>query len=305
MTPLTSICIPTFNYGAFLRDALSSACAQTYSNIEVVVADNCSTDDTPRLVAEFANRDSRIRYHRNERNIGMQGNFNRCLQLAAGKYVKFLCADDVLAPACVERMVETLESRDDVALVACGRELADNGMHRTGNAAYSAGPVTAPGTDVIRRCFFHGNLIGEPTAVMFRKSDCRRGFNEAYSQVFDLEMWFHLLEGGLFAFIPEPLCTLRQHESQGTRGNLGSARITEDRRRLFRDFSARPYIRAGLRQKFLWDFRMAWLLCRDAGAAAGSIAADVSDAVYFPRLLHPLFRVARRIGAFRAATGQR
>lgn len=304
-TPLVSICIPTFNYAMFLGDALTSARAQTCADIEIIVSDNCSTDDTPRLMAEWARRDPRIRYHRNERNIGMQGNFNRCLQLAVGKHIKFLCADDVLEPACVQRMVEVLESRSDVALVACRREITDGGLRRLGYLAYPGNSRFVPGTDVIRRCFFRGNLIGEPTAVMFRKSQGGRGFNDAYSQVFDLEMWFHLLEHGSFAYIPEPLCKFRRHQAQGTRGNLGSARILADRQRLFREFAPRPYLRGDLAQKLLWDLRMAWLLCRDTGAADVSSAADVSRAVYFPRLLRPLFWAARRIGALGTARAPR
>ena len=302
--PLVSICIPTFNYARFLGDAISSAQAQSYAITEIIVVDNCSTDETPEVVGTFARRDSRIRYHRNEQNIGMQGNFNRCLRLAAGRYIKFLCADDWLDPACVERMMEMLESRGNVTLVACRRELADSNMRRLGHLAYSARPHVERGVETIRRCFFRGNLIGEPTAVMFRTSQAKRGFSSAYDQIFDLEMWFHLLERGSFAFIPEPLCWLRQHQAQGTRGNLGSTKIIGDRRRIFKEFATKPYIRAGLPEKLLWDLRMAWLLCRDT-SAENSLVADVSEAVFFPTLLRVIFKVARKIGALRAAHNSR
>lgn len=300
-SPLVSICIPTFNYARFLGDAISSARAQSYSNIEIVVIDNCSTDETPEIVEAFARQDPRIRYHRNESNIGMQGNFNCCLRAAAGKYVKFLCADDWLEPDCVERMVEMLEARSDVVLVACSRELADGNMRRQGHLAYAAKSQVREGAEVIRRCFFRGNLIGEPTAVMFRTFQAERGFSDAYKQIFDLEMWFYLLERGSFAFIPDPLCRLRQHEAQGTRGNLGSAKIIADRLRLFKEFAAKPYIRPSLLEKMLWDFRMAWLLCRDTRVSENSNGTDVSGAVFFPKILDPIFWAARKIGTARPA----
>jgi hypothetical protein len=185
--------------------------------------------------------------------------------------------------------------------VACARKLVDSELRRLGRSAYSGRPVAVSGPDAIRRCFFHGNRIGEPTAVLFRKSQSGRGFNEDYSQVFDLEMWFRLLEQGSFAFIPDELCRIRQHGAQGTQGNFGAGKITADRQRLFREFAPKPYIRAGWSERLLWDLRMAWLLCRDSGARGDVIAAGVAEAVFFPKLLYPLFWAALRIGALRAA----
>ena len=92
-SPLVSICIPSYNYARYLPECLNSAIAQTYPNFEVVVVDNCSDDGTPELVAEYCRRYNRIVFHRNSENIGMTANFNRAMELARGKYIKFLCAD--------------------------------------------------------------------------------------------------------------------------------------------------------------------------------------------------------------------
>jgi glycosyltransferase involved in cell wall biosynthesis len=295
---LVSICIPTYNYAEFVGEAIASACSQSYENLEILVSDNCSTDETPSIVEKLAAHDRRIRYHRNEHNLGMQGNFNRCLELAQGEYIKLLCADDLLMPQCVERMVEAATRDDNVALVACSREIVDDRQNRLGVSSYSAQAQTLPGSEVISRCFFRGNLIGEPSAVLFRKSVASQGFSDVYKQVIDMEMWFRLLETGSFAFIPEALCRMRQHRGRATFAHIETGIIAEDRMRLFRDFSGKPYIRGGLRQKLLWDLRMAWLLGRERATAKEYRRSGARESVYFPNLLAPLVLIARVAAVF-------
>ena len=86
---------------------------------------------------------------------------------------------------------------------------------------------------MLAECFFLGNRIGEPTAVMFRRADSSQGFSLEYNQLVDLVMWFHLLYVGDYIALPEALCTIRSHEGQATKANELSGRTVEDRRRLF------------------------------------------------------------------------
>jgi glycosyltransferase involved in cell wall biosynthesis len=283
VSPLVSICIPTYNYERFLPEAIASACAQTYRDVEILVSDNCSTDDTPRLAAAMVRGDPRIVYHRNEHNLGMVANFNRCLELAAGRYVKFLCADDALAPECVARMVEILEARSDVALVTCGREWTDDAMRPRRYTGYARESATVAGIDVIRQCFFYGNLIGEPTAVMFRKDQALRGFSDRYSQLMDLEMWFNILRCGSLAFLQQSLCRIRQHAGQATQENVEWGAVLEDKRRLFREFNTDARNGASLLKKASWDARMAVTVRRTA-AAGLAISPHEIEEVFFPRL---------------------
>jgi glycosyltransferase involved in cell wall biosynthesis len=120
-SPKVTICIPAYNHGRFLRAALESAAAQTFADCEILVADNCSSDDTTEIVQEFSRRDARVRYEPALQHIGMAENFNRCLSLARGEYVKFLCADDLLEPRCVERLLALME--DGATLAASARTL--------------------------------------------------------------------------------------------------------------------------------------------------------------------------------------
>ena len=244
-----SICIPAYNHAEYLGPALESALAQTYSDLEIVVSDNQSTDNTGELVAGFGRRNDRIRYFRAPEHLSMQENFNHCLALARGRYIKFLCADDLLEPYCVERLLETLEGDESVKLAACARRLFSDGSRNTRVARYATRGLAHSGEEAIRRCFFRGNLIGEPTAVMFRREDAGAGFNPRFSQLVDLELWFRILETGRFAFVPDVLCSIREHRGQTTRRSVASGAVTRDKELLHADFSRQAVPR--------WNFRRA------------------------------------------------
>ncbi|CAG0970587.1 partial heptose III glucuronosyltransferase, partial [Anaerolineae bacterium] len=107
-TPLLSICIPTYNRSRFLREALDSIIASASSclpEVEVVVSDNASPDDTPAVMAEYQARYTWIRYYRNETNIG-EANFYHVAQLAKGEYVWIFGDDDKLLPPAIPAVIE-------------------------------------------------------------------------------------------------------------------------------------------------------------------------------------------------------
>ena len=85
--PTVSICIPTYNHANVVGDALRSAMAQTYGSVEILVLDNASTDNTSQVVADVTGGDARVRYVRNEANLGMVGNFSACISAARGKFI--------------------------------------------------------------------------------------------------------------------------------------------------------------------------------------------------------------------------
>ena len=246
---LVTICIPTFNRGKFLPLALESASSQSYQNIEILVTDNHSTDDTPEIVRSFSEKDPRISYHRHQRNIGMVGNFNSGLRLARGSLVKILCDDDFLAPDCIDKSVEVFRRYPDVELVACSRQVLDEDLQPVRRLGYAENFVYLPGTEVIKRCLFDGNLIGEPAAVLFRRSGVAQGFRENYSQLMDLEMWFHALEKGNFAFLPETLCYFRSHGGQSTLRNLLLLRAARDEIRIYLDYRKKEYLDLSFRKR--------------------------------------------------------
>lgn len=212
--PKVSVLIPTYNYAHFLADAIESVLAQTYTDFELIIVDNHSTDNTEEVVAPYL-KDSRISFYKNDTNIGLVGNWNRCLDFARGEYIKFLCADDKLHPRLLETFVPVLDSEPGVTLVTANREgFGDKQEIRQV-------PLTGrqPGKEIIYATLKDVNWIGEPTAVMFRKSDVKKAgpFNYAYTWLPDWDMWLRLLTMGDCYIFPEVLSYIRKHAVQETK----------------------------------------------------------------------------------------
>jgi len=106
-----------FNGEKYLEEALNSILAQTYTDFELIISDNASTDRTQQICRAYAAMDSRIRYYRNERNLGAPRNFNRVFELSRGKYFKLAAHDDVLAPEYLQKCVSVLDK--DPSIVLC------------------------------------------------------------------------------------------------------------------------------------------------------------------------------------------
>lgn len=115
--PRVSIGLPVYNGERYLGEALDSLLAQTFEDFELIISDNASTDRTGEIGRSYATRDKRVRYVRNDRNIGFAKNFQRAVELASGQYFKLHAADDLVAPEFLARCVEVLDREQHVVLV--------------------------------------------------------------------------------------------------------------------------------------------------------------------------------------------
>lgn len=257
MQPLASICIPTHNSAMVVADALLSALRQDYSPLEIIVSDNDSSDETCRIVTRIANEDPRVRMLRQGQNIGMVRNFNACISAAKGEFVLVLCADDALDVSCVRMLVHELRQNSEAALAAVGRIFADPELRPREVRRARSRREKVEGTRLARECFAHGNRIGEPSAVLFRRSLAARGFDPDYSQCVDIEMWLHLLERGSGILLPDALSVIRQHADQVTQANVPSGRIVADKQRLYMSWARKIEKKMSALECLAWDARMA------------------------------------------------
>lgn len=109
-SPRVSIGLPVYNGAVFLEEAITSLLSQTFTDFELIIVDNASTDETDRICRRLAEQDDRITYVRNDANIGAAANFNKAFHLSTGIYFKWAAADDVCLPTFLERCVEILDS---------------------------------------------------------------------------------------------------------------------------------------------------------------------------------------------------
>ncbi len=209
--PVVSVCMPVHNGARYLSEAIESILNQTFTDFELIIIDDASPDATHEIASTF--RDPRLRVYRNDRNLGPEGNWNRALEMARGRYIKVLPGDDTLYPECLEHQVAVLEDAGnrDVVLVYCARDIIDSAGRKVMRAKFPGhGRIKA--ASLVRRTVRYGtNIIGEPGAVLFRADAARRtgGFDASLGFVTDLDYWLRLLQLGDAWAIGAALCTFR------------------------------------------------------------------------------------------------
>jgi glycosyltransferase involved in cell wall biosynthesis len=272
--PKISVLVPTYNYARYLPQAIESILRQTHSNFELLISDDASTDGSAEIIRHYADRDFRIRFELHATNLGMVANWNWCLQQARGDYVKFVFGDDLLAsPDTLVRMAALLDQYPDVGLVASARLLLDRNSTTIGSWDHLSDGLF-DGPRLISRCLrTRRNLIGEPSTVIFRRSLAERGFDPAYRQIVDLEMWFHLLKQGRLCYTSETLCGFRRHDEQQTVAN-GRGRVTDlELIDLLQGYRQLPALRNHLRPD-RWAYR--WILYRQLHYARKATNRDAA-----------------------------
>ncbi len=247
-TPRVSVLIPNYNYARFLPEALDSVLQQDCPEMEIILADDASTDHSDDVCRAYARRDRRIRYHRHATNQGMVENWNWCLQQARGTYIRLLMADDILrTPTALSRMVAILDQAPHIALITSERLLVDANTKTIGRQAPLAqNSMPIPAATWMRQHLMQHvpqnlNSIGEPSAVLFRKAQATRGFDPAMRQFVDLEMWLHLLQQGDLYYLAEPLCAFRKHPQQQTEHNRSLALHRLEELEIYTRYSPPPF----------------------------------------------------------------
>ncbi|MBN2304985.1 MAG: glycosyltransferase [Anaerolineae bacterium] len=114
--PRVSIGMPVYNGELYIEQAIDSILAQTFNDFELIISDNASTDGTREICERYVAQDSRVRYYRNDSNLGAAPNFNRTFELAGGEYFKWAAADDILDPTYLEKCVAILDQNPSVVL---------------------------------------------------------------------------------------------------------------------------------------------------------------------------------------------
>ena len=125
MQPLVSIVLPVYNGERFLRASIDSVIAQTYQNWELLILDDCSTDSSPEIAKEYAQKDPRILYYRNEKNLRLPGNLNKGFSLARGSYLTWTSDDNMYRPTALEKLVCALQENPNAHLAFASCRIID------------------------------------------------------------------------------------------------------------------------------------------------------------------------------------
>ena len=246
-----SVLVPVCNDEIFLAECLKSILAQDFEDMEILIADDTSTDGSVRLVEHYAARDSRIRWWKNPKNLGLPGNHNACLRRARGEYVKFIHADDkLLSISAIRQMAAALDDNPSAVLAGCRQ-------HLTGAKSRPTILSQKSGTYDGRRMIVasleqNTNLIGQPTLTMFRRSAAKRGFDDRFVGHLDFEMWCHLLEQGDFFYLAETLATWRIHETQQTARHMTNSPSHREHLTFVETYFAKAWLKDAATQRMLF-----------------------------------------------------
>jgi glycosyltransferase involved in cell wall biosynthesis len=219
--PLVSIVTPTYNMGAYLAECIESVLMQDYKNFEYIVINNCSTDDSRETALGYAQKDSRMRVHNNDKFVGVIENHNIAFSLISptAKYVKVVSADDFIFPDCVRRMVEVAEANPSAGMVGSyqlsGSQIKWQGF-RYPKAVFS-------GREICRQVFLGGQPsfgFGTPTSLLYRADLVREtdSFYPNSTAEADTSACFKYLQKTDFGFVYQVLSYERTH------GNTQSAK---------------------------------------------------------------------------------
>lgn len=253
--PRVSVCVPTWQGARFVAESVGSALAQDVDGLEVVVADDASTDGTLDAVAALS--DPRVRVVTGRR-LGLPGNWDRALRAARAPAVLLLGQDDRLEPGGLARLLDALARHPDAAF-AYGRrhvlldgdaDAADRDVARWVEGAQDLlgppPPYRPPFAllDAWAATKALGNPVGEPSVVLARREALRRAglFSRRLVQLVDAEMWARLSAVGGVAFVDAVVATFRVHARSATRRHRESGRDALDRLWLLEGLLADPAI---------------------------------------------------------------
>jgi glycosyltransferase involved in cell wall biosynthesis len=219
--PLCTVAIPVYHRRnkSLALAAIESALAETRDDVEILVIDDCTTDGTWELLQQI--RDPRARVLRNERNVGLFGNFNRCLDEAHGEFVRILCSDDALEPGTLNDELAIMSSHPDMALLTTRglRVSPDGAVLGLQAAALPEGRYRGElGIAVVLRASLTTgyNAVNYPSGILMRKSsvDAVGRFNASMRVAGDVDYFLRLLRVGALGVVNRIGCRVTVHQDQ-------------------------------------------------------------------------------------------
>ena len=275
---MISLALPVYNGANYLREALESAVSQGPELMEIVVSDNCSSDGTAAIAADFAAKDSRVRYERSEVFLNQADNISRAVQLCGQEWVQLLCHDDLLRPGAIAALAGVIAGLEGKACALIGHQPAHlftdehTYRHRNGvgtvetRAELMASPVSSRPDQVyfladttMGPALRHGGLPYLPsvTTAAVRKSVFmqRGGFDGRWVH-FDVFFWARLVQDHGYLVVDDHWTLTRVHPQQVAVVSRKNQRSYRDFRDFYRTFGPEARDRYGLSRLAYWKLRL-------------------------------------------------
>lgn len=211
-TETVQVCLPVYNGSLYVRDTIKTLLNQTYSNLEILVLDDASTDDTYTILSELAAQDTRLSLHRNEQNMGILFSRNRLFELADARFIALADADDLFESNRIEEQLAYLK-KHDLGMVSCA-------YSTFGEREFDFFPPEKH--DVIHAYMLLYNVISNPGVLLDRSKMTLEDVlvDPAYRGAADYDCWLRLLSKTQVGCIPKKLMRYRIHKGQESTENF-------------------------------------------------------------------------------------
>jgi glycosyltransferase involved in cell wall biosynthesis len=204
--PFVSILMTCFNREKYISEAIESVLASTFKDFELIVVDDCSTDNTVEIARKYEATDSRVKVYVNEKNLGDYPNRNKAASCASGKYLKYVDADDYIYPNGLEIIVNQMEKYPDAAV----------GIFSLPQNIQKPFPISLSPREAYLYNFFGQGLFHKaPLSAIFRKDSFEEvGGFKPDRMTSDFEMWHRMAQRFNFLLIQDHVVWYREHDAQ-------------------------------------------------------------------------------------------
>ncbi|MCS3158304.1 glycosyltransferase [Phocaeicola dorei] len=228
-SPIVTVLMPVYNAEKYLAEAINSILNQTFTNYELLIINDGSTDKSEEIILKYS--DKRIRYIKNDKNIRLVATLNKGIELAKGKYIARMDADDISVPTRLEKQITLLENNEDIGV--CGSFLYVFGENIRNYIAKK--PLTDIG---IKSALLVQNPLGHPN-VTIRKSILIKHhirYDERFYRMEDWGLWITLMNKCKYANIPEILLQYRYVNTSESRQNKKDDKHLKIRTELIKEY---------------------------------------------------------------------
>jgi glycosyltransferase involved in cell wall biosynthesis len=207
-----SICLTTYNRGNILGDTIDSILDQTFTDFELIINDDNSSDSTRDICEAYVRKDSRVKYFRNEINLKMPGNLNSAISKASGDFIANLHDGDIYRPDLIEKWFNLLQKYPEALFVFNQYQMLDKYGIKTQLIDHQLAEIN-DGKCLV--AYFFKNLTSAPWGTVMARKDAYQNFgffDPSYEFISDVEMWLRLGGAGKVCYVSEPLIELTPRE---------------------------------------------------------------------------------------------
>ncbi len=218
-SPMISLIMSVYNGEDYLAEAIESVINQSFTDWELIVINDCSTDSTGKILTKYESLDARVKVHTNEVNLRLPSSLNKALELAKGKYIARMDADDICLPDRLQKQFDFMEKNGDVSLSSCRFMTLKNGVVSSGGCGGKVDFESIKALLLVTNPILHPGIIAKSEVIK------KLGYDKNFTCTEDMELWTRfVLAGEKVQILPEYLMIYRLHDKQITETTLEKQR---------------------------------------------------------------------------------